>query len=46
MLDHAEEMEMARVPISLKKGDNQLLIKTNNRMNRDRLLWAIHSAVE
>ena len=30
----------------LNKGDNQRLIKTNNRQNRERLLWAIHCAVE
>ena len=26
--------------------NNQLLIKTNNRQNRERLLWAIHCAVD
>ena len=46
VLDHDEEFSTARIPISLKKGDNRLLIKTNNRMNRDRHLWAIHCAVE
>lgn len=46
ILDHAEEFDKARIPITLRKGENQLLIKTNNRMNRDRHLWAIHCAVE
>ena len=46
VLDHDEEFSAARIPLSLEKGDNQLLIKTNNRMNRDRHLWAIHCAVE
>ena len=46
VLDHDEEFSTARIPVSLKKGDNQLLIKTNNRMNRDRHLWAIHCAEE
>jgi hypothetical protein len=46
VLDHDEEFSTARIPISLKKGDNQFLIKTNNRMNRDRHLWAIHCALE
>ena len=35
-----------KIPVTLNKGDNQLLIKTNNRQNRERLLWAIHCAVE
>lgn len=46
VLDHDEEFSTVRISISLKKGDNQLLIKTNNRMNRDRHLWAIHCTVE
>jgi len=46
MLNHAEEFETAKISITLKKGDNQLLIKTNNRRNRNMLVWAIHCAVE
>lgn len=46
MLDHAEEFSTARIPILLNQGDNQLLIKTNNRQNGDRLLWAIHCAIQ
>ena len=46
VLDHAEEFTTARIPITLDKGANQLLIKTNNRQNRERHLWAIHCAVE
>jgi hypothetical protein len=46
MLDHAEEFETARIPVQLRKGDNRLLIKTNNRQNRDRLIWMINCAVE
>ena len=46
VLDHDEEFSTVRIPVSLKKGDNQLLIKTNNRMNRERHLWAINCAVE
>ena len=45
-LDHAEEFDTVKIPITLHKGDNQLLIKTNNRQNRERLLWAIHCAVD
>lgn len=46
MLDHAEEFDAVKIPVTLNKADNQLLIKTNNRQNRERLLWAIHCAVE
>lgn len=46
VLDHGEEFDTARIPVSLRKGDNQLVIKTNNRMNRERHLWALHCAVE
>ncbi|MSU33506.1 MAG: DUF2961 domain-containing protein [Pedosphaera sp.] len=46
MLDHAEEFDTVKVPVTLNKGTNQLLIKTNNRQNRERHLWAIHCAVE
>ena len=46
MLDHSEEFETAKIPISLRKGDNELLIKTNNRLNRDRLVWVLNCSVE
>ena len=46
VLDHSEEFDVAKIPITLNKGTNQLLIKTNNQMNRERHLWAIHCAVE
>jgi hypothetical protein len=46
LLDHADEFNLAHIPITLNKGTNQLLIKTNNRQNRERHLWAIHCAVE
>jgi len=45
-LDHIEEFDTARIPVTLDKGTNQLLIKTNDRQNRERHLWAIHCAVE
>ena len=45
-LDHADEFKSVKIPITINKGDNQLLIKTNNRQNRDRLLWAIQCALE
>jgi hypothetical protein len=46
VLDHAEEFDVASIAITLNKRTNQLPIKTNNRPNRDRHLWAIHCAVE
>ena len=46
MLDHAEEFETAKIPVQLRHGDNQLLIKTNNQLNHDRLIWAINCVVE
>lgn len=45
-LDHAGEFKSVKIPITISKGDNQLLIKTNNRQNRDRHLWAIQCALE
>lgn len=46
VLDHNEEFSTARIPISLEKSDNQLLIKTNKRMNRDRHLWAVNCVID
>jgi hypothetical protein len=45
-LDHTEEFQTAKIPITLREGANQILIKTNNQENRERYLWAIHCAVE
>jgi hypothetical protein len=46
MVDHADEFQTVKIPVTLNEGENQILIKTNNRMNRDRHVWAIHCAVE
>ncbi len=46
MVDHSHEFETAKMPISLRKGDNELLIKTNNRLNRDRHIWVLNCSVE
>jgi hypothetical protein len=35
-----------KIPVTLNEGDNQILIKTNNRRNQNNHLWAIHCAVE
>lgn len=45
-LDHAGEFKSVKIPITINRGGNQLLIKTNNRQNRDRHLWAIQCALE
>jgi hypothetical protein len=45
-LDHSAGFETARLPIRLNQGENQLVIKTNNRQNSDRLIWVIHAAIE
>jgi len=34
------------LPVSSHKGDNQLVIKTNNRQNTDRLIWVLNYAIE
>ena len=46
VLDHAEEFDTVRIPVTLQPGANHLLLKTNNRQNRERHLWAIQCAVE
>ncbi len=46
VLYQAEEFDTAGIPVTLNPGTNHLLIKTNNRQNRERHLRAIHSAVE
>jgi hypothetical protein len=46
MLDHAEEFHTVEIPVTLNEGDNQILIKTNNRRNANNHLWAIHCSVE
>jgi hypothetical protein len=30
----------------LRKGNNELLIKTNNRLNKDRHIWVLNCAVD
>jgi hypothetical protein len=46
MLDHADEFQTVKIPVTLNEGDNRILIKTNNRQNRERHLWAMHCVVE
>ena len=43
-LDHAAGFDTALLPVALIKGDNQLVIKTNNRQNTDRLIWVLNCA--
>ena len=41
-LDHSRGFDTALIPVQLKGGDNQLVIKTNNKQNTDRLIWVIN----
>jgi hypothetical protein len=45
-LDHSGGFETVRLPVQLRQGENQLVIKSNNRQNADRLIWVIHTAIE
>ncbi len=45
-LNHERELETVKLPITLKAGENQLLIKNNNRPNQNRTLWVLNCAVE
>lgn len=45
-LDHSEEFDNAKIPLLLRKGNNELLIKTNNRLNKDRHIWVLNCAVD
>ena len=45
-LDHADGFNAAMLPVSLRKGENQLVIKTNNQQNTDRLIWVLNCVVE
>jgi hypothetical protein len=40
------QFKTASIPITLNKGANPLVIKTNNQKNRDVLIWAINCVVE
>ena len=44
-LDHSTGFDTASLPVLLKEGYNQLVIKTNNRQNTDRLIWVINCAL-
>ncbi|MEZ6121289.1 MAG: DUF2961 domain-containing protein [Pirellulaceae bacterium] len=43
--DHSNGFETVNIAAQLKAGENQLVIKTNNRMNRDRHIWVLNCAV-
>ncbi|MDA0811811.1 MAG: DUF2961 domain-containing protein, partial [Verrucomicrobia bacterium] len=44
-LDHANGFDTAMLPIPLNKGENQLVIKTNNQQNTDRQIWVVNCAL-
>jgi hypothetical protein len=45
-VNHADGFDTKRVQLVLHKGDNQLVIKTNNRQNSDRMIWVVNCAIE
>ncbi len=45
-LDHGDGFKTVSLPVSLNKGENQLIIKTNNRQNKDRLIWVVNCVIE
>jgi hypothetical protein len=46
-LRHEKGLETARLPVKLKKGANELLLKNNNtNVPPNRLLWVINCAIE
>ncbi len=45
-LKYLPHLQPVKIPVTLYKGANQLLIKTNNQQNRDRPLWAINCVIE
>jgi hypothetical protein len=46
-LRHEDGLKVVKIPVSFKKGANELLVKTNNSDRPpNRRLWVIHCAVE
>lgn len=45
-MNHADGFDTKRVQLVLRKGANQLVIKTNNRQNSDRTIWVVNCAIE
>ena len=45
-LNHANGFDTKQIQMALRKGDNQLVIKTNNRQNTDRMIWVVNCAIE
>ena len=46
-LRHDKGLETAKIPVNLKQGSNELLVKTNNTDNHsNRRLWVINCVVE
>jgi hypothetical protein len=45
-INHADGFDTKRVQLVLRKGANQLVIKTNNRQNSDRTIWVVNCAIE
>jgi hypothetical protein len=46
-LRHDDGLRAARIPIKLRKGNNDLLIKTNNsNAPKNNRLWVMHAVLE
>ena len=46
-LRHGDGLKVAKIPVTLKKGSNELLVKTNNTdVPRNHKLWTIHCRVQ
>lgn len=45
-LRHDDGFAVARVPVRLQAGDNELLVKLSNALNREYRLWALSCVVE
>lgn len=43
---HEKGFDVARVPVTLKQGDNTVLVKLSNSQNREFVLWALNCVVE
>ena len=45
-LRHENGLETVRLPVDLKHGTNEIVIKTNNKLSNNRYLWALSCVVE
>ena len=43
---HEKGFDVVRVPVTLKQGDNTVMVKLSNSQNREFVLWALNCVVE